>query len=1023
MKSAEKPDSESKDTPGIDRREFLRRTGTTLAAASVAGLARQYTYADGSSEVVDPACAKENWNEPWVWRPSDWPGQQLHLNVIENESPGGAVGFGNDSRILFSYNGATPGPTVRMRGDETLRLKLRNLLGEDLGSTPVGPSPDLADLPPALATAVNQRAAECQASTGCPDPAYGSYQGQPPIIPADVREDWCLGEHTNGVHSTHVTNFHTHGLHVRPGTNPDGTQSDNVILRVLSQADYQRREGADDPLCRFLRDNEQSGEANYEFRIGDVQKNQRLRASESDGTLYEPQSHPAGTHWYHPHSHGATHNQVSSGMAGFLIVEGPEDDAINRLMTGSTQPNLELKSKDWDYRERLMLIQRVLNTAKDPDGATASLRSPSSVVVNGNPEPTIITMRPGAVERWRILNGSVDGRGFKRFMVVRGQYRVEQVPDGDSGKDAAQLQKYDVDLTDWRAASLADVEADKQPLYQLSMDGVTLMKAVEGGWRLQVKDLSVQNAGSVNPLATPFPEGVNPNRAMLDNFEACFRVDGASSGLRDCWVRPNEVYLAPANRADVFFQAPEEGVYTVLAKSVIVHADNYQSGLQARVAADNTALNPFPQDIITAYISVASVAGEPVPPFDMKTLDETIAGISVPEYLLPPTEDELQIGEEEAEKHNENAGPGQEVQPGQFRTRRSVYSGWGAADSPLFQVPDSYVEEHPELKNLTYASHNGTNVLLSPNLRTMAINGRKFSPSDPERPFIMADGAEEWALFNSSLMCWTDKSDQPDYRFNGHYDVRSLPTRAEAQARFRENSKYQITTKAVDHPFHIHTNPFWVVRIDIPDENGTLHNILEEPRWQDVIWIPRNGGRVIFRQRYPDYLGLLVNHCHLLLHEDNGMMTGVTVTEFAEETNYSGTDSLVEWGDSSATVDILHRAPSLSESFLASAQFVDPNHNTGQVFPGFALVAPPEEGGEGQSGAVRLSIERIDSAQLRLSWDARKGETYTVQTAAGGTPIVWEDLDSIAADADGPMIRELASEESHRLFRLLVSQP
>ena len=272
MKSTNNSKSRAKQNTEMDRREFLQRTGAGLAAVSVAGLAKQYAHAEGSSEVVDPACAEENWNEPWVWRPGDWPGQQLHLNVIENETPGTAVGFGNDSRILFSYNGATPGPTIRMRGDETLRLKLRNLLGEDLGKTPVGPSPDLVDLPPSLSAEVLERAPGCQSLSACPDAAYQPYQGQPPLIPADVRDDWCLGEHTNGVHSNHVTNFHSHGLHVRPGTNPDGTQSDNVILRILSRADYERRESAVDPSCRFLRDDEQAGEGNYEFRIGDVQK-------------------------------------------------------------------------------------------------------------------------------------------------------------------------------------------------------------------------------------------------------------------------------------------------------------------------------------------------------------------------------------------------------------------------------------------------------------------------------------------------------------------------------------------------------------------------------------------------------------------------------------------------------------------------------------------------------------------------------------------------------------------------------
>ena len=45
-------------------------------------------------------------------------------------------------------------------------------------------------------------------------------------------------------------------------------------------------------LAPFLRVNEQVGDANYEFRLGDIGA--------------------SGTHWYHPHSHGATHNQVAS---------------------------------------------------------------------------------------------------------------------------------------------------------------------------------------------------------------------------------------------------------------------------------------------------------------------------------------------------------------------------------------------------------------------------------------------------------------------------------------------------------------------------------------------------------------------------------------------------------------------------------------------------------------------------------------------------------------------------------------
>ena len=112
-------------------------------------------------------------------------------------------------------------------------------------------------------------------------------------------------------------------------------------------------------------------------------------------------------------------------------------------------------------------------------------------------------------------------------------------------------------------------------------------------------------------------------------------------------------------------------------------------------------------------------------------------------------------------------------------------------------------------------------------------------------------------------------------------------TRAEAQKR-----KYNITTRGIDHPFHIHTNPFWLMRVEVPDENGNLVNILPEPRWHDVMWIPRNGGRIVFRSRFPDFVGKMVNHCHILQHEDNGMMQEVLITPSVENGNYVASQSV-----------------------------------------------------------------------------------------------------------------------------------
>ena len=72
-----------------------------------------------------------------------------------------------------------------------------------------------------------------------------------------------------------------------------------------------------------------------------------------------------------------------------------------------------------------------------------------------------------------------------------------------------------------------------------------------------------------------------------------------------------------------------------------------------------------------------------------------------------------------------------------------------------------------------------------------------------------------------------------------------------------------VNLDEADHPFHIHTNPFLVTRI-----NGVA---LAEPVWRDTVNV-RGHGSVTLRSRFEDFTGLLVLHCHILNHEDIGMM-------------------------------------------------------------------------------------------------------------------------------------------------------
>ncbi len=71
------------------------------------------------------------------------------------------------------------------------------------------------------------------------------------------------------------------------------------------------------------------------------------------------------------------------------------------------------------------------------------------------------------------------------------------------------------------------------------------------------------------------------------------------------------------------------------------------------------------------------------------------------------------------------------------------------------------------------------------------------------------------------------------------------------------------------HNFHIHIQPFQVVARNGTPETG-------QPNWQDSVTIPPHQS-VTIRQRFTDFTGRFVFHCHVLVHEDHGMMAAVEV--------------------------------------------------------------------------------------------------------------------------------------------------
>ena len=110
-----------------------------------------------------------------------------------------------------------------------------------------------------------------------------------------------------------------------------------------------------------------------------------------------------------------------------------------------------------------------------------------------------------------------------------------------------------------------------------------------------------------------------------------------------------------------------------------------------------------------------------------------------------------------------------------------------------------------------------------------------------------------------------------EYQVNGQpFDPKQV-----RYLQLNQAEKWKLESKFANHPFHIHVNPFQYDRIG-PDGN-------QERIWRDTLLVTRENSPMI-RSRYTEFTGEFVLHCHILDHEDNGMMESVKISNPLKET-------------------------------------------------------------------------------------------------------------------------------------------
>jgi FtsP/CotA-like multicopper oxidase with cupredoxin domain len=85
-----------------------------------------------------------------------------------------------------------------------------------------------------------------------------------------------------------------------------------------------------------------------------------------------------------------------------------------------------------------------------------------------------------------------------------------------------------------------------------------------------------------------------------------------------------------------------------------------------------------------------------------------------------------------------------------------------------------------------------------------------------------------------------------------------------------------VNEDVFQHPFHIHVNPFQVIDVQgIPAGDTSWQP--DQGGWWDVFRLPPLGQVTVRMYFRPDITGKTVYHCHILPHEDNGMMGNILI--------------------------------------------------------------------------------------------------------------------------------------------------
>lgn len=172
------------------------------------------------------------------------------------------------------------------------------------------------------------------------------------------------------------------------------------------------------------------------------------------------------------------------------------------------------------------------------------------------------------------------------------------------------------------------------------------------------------------------------------------------------------------------------------------------------------------------------------------------------------------------------------------------------------------------LQTLPYSTGPAGNKFPQATLATLVSAGTPTHPVELPATFAPTEDLSHAALAARRTIVFSENKAGTKFYVNGRqFDM----NRVDIRSKLNTVEEWTVRNDSdEEHSFHVHTNDFQLMSV-----NGRPHH---GHGWQDTVSIPPRG-QVVIRTHFTDYTGKTVLHCHILNHEDAGMMAVLEIVK------------------------------------------------------------------------------------------------------------------------------------------------